>query len=120
MCKKNNMLKAVLVVIFCVGIASCGYQQINTQKRDVAYLKFTKSATQRYTVLINEKFRFELGSCEKKQNGQKGCQDPTRNKLYEVTSGNVLLEVTDDRSGKLIMRKKMYLGSSNTTEIALP
>ena len=116
---KNKKLSVLFVItLFFCSFMGCGYKQLNVQHRDVAYLKFKKSSFNNYSVLINEKYSFQLSSCVK-QEGEE-CHDTTSNKLYEVTSGNVVIEVTDNRTRKLILRKEMYIGSSNTAEIILP
>jgi len=120
MFKNKNFLLMAVVVIFFFGCVGCGYKQLNIQKRDIAYLKFKKSMYKKYSVLVNKKYVFELGGCEYHGEEKNECQDPTSNKLYEVSSGKILIEVTDNSSGKLILRKELYLGSSNTTEIVLP
>ena len=108
-----------VAIMFSLGCIGCGYKQQNIQQRDIAYLKFKKSTFKKYTVLVNKKYGFQLGACENTEEINQ-CEDPTRNKLYEVTSGKILIEVTDSSTDELILRKEMYLGSSNTTEIVLP
>jgi hypothetical protein len=68
-----------------------------------------------YTVIINEKFEFKLDACIEQDDNEE-CHD---NKLYEITSGNSVVKVFDNNNN-LIMKKEMYIGSSNTMEINLP
>ena len=112
---KNKILLAILFAILFTG---CGYKETNTQIRDVSFLKFNKSMFKNYTVIVNEKYTFKLDACIKNDNiGQ--CHDDTRDKLYEITSGNSVVKVYDNNNN-LIMKKEMYIGSSNTMEINLP
>jgi len=99
---KNKVLISLLAAsILFIG---CGYKQTNTQIRDIAYLKFNKSSSKNYTVIVNDKYKFKL--------------DDTTDKLYEVTSGGVTIKVYDNKNN-LIMRKEFYIGSSNTVEVDL-
>lgn len=111
---KNKILFAILFAILFTG---CGYKETNTQIRDVSFLKFNKSMFKDYTVIVNEKYTFKLDSCIKDDTGQ--CQDDTRDKLYEITSGNSVVKVFDNNNN-LIIKKEMYIGSSDTMEIDLP
>jgi hypothetical protein len=120
MFKNKKFLIMFVVIMFSLGFIGCGYKQQNIQQRDIAYLKFKKSMFKKYTVLVNKKYAFQLGACENSEEELNKCEDPTRDKLYEVTSGRILIEVTDISTDELILRKEMYLGSSNTTEIILP
>ena len=112
---KNKLTLSVLLLII---ISGCGSKQINTQIRDVAFLKFNKSMFNDYTVIVNNKYKFTLGACIE-NNNQEQCSNSTDDKLYEITSGNVVVKVLDSNNN-LIMEKEMYIGSSNTKEINLP
>jgi len=115
------MLKSkisIMFILLAVLFSGCGYKQTNTQIRDVSFLKFNKSMFKNYTVVVNEKYKFKLDACVK-QNDSGQCYDNTIDKLYEITSGNSVLKVFDNNKN-LIMRKEMYIGSSNTMEINLP
>ena len=111
---KNSVFVLLLSVVLFTG---CGYKQTNTQIRDIAYLKFNKSSFKNYTVIVNDKYKFKLDGCSKRDiNGE--CRDDTSDKLYEISSGGVTIEVYDDKNN-LIMRKEFYIGSSNTMEVDL-
>lgn len=112
---KNKLIISVLLAMLFVG---CGYKQTNTQIRDVSFLKFNKSTFASYIIVVNDKYKFILDSCVKNENTGE-CNDDTVNKLYEVTSGNIFIKIFDNKNN-LIMKKEMYLGSSNTKEINLP
>lgn len=112
----KSKAKLILVFVF-LFIAGCGYKQTNLQSQDVAYLKFNKSTFQEYTVVVNDKYTFKLDACAQKDNNEQ-CVSSTYNKLFEVSSGNVVLKVFDSNNN-LIMRKEMYIGISNTVEINL-
>ena len=112
---KNKILTLILFAILFSGCG--GYKQTNTQIRDVSFLKFNKPIFKSYTVLVNGKYKFTLDACtEKDAAGQ--CQEDTREKLYEITSGKTIIEVFDSNDS-LVMKKEMYIGSSNTMEINL-
>ena len=110
--------KTILLLFLAVLVSGCGYKQTNIQSRDIAYLKFTKSTDKNYTVVVNNKYQFKLDSCIN-HDSPEDCYDDTINKLYEISSGKVFLKVLDDNNN-LLMSKDMYIGSSNTMEIALP
>lgn len=74
--------------------------------------------SKKYTVIVNEKHKFNLDECINKDDFEH-CADSTSDKLYEIKSGNSIIEVLD-RNKNIIMRKEMYIGSSNTMEINLP
>lgn len=113
---KNKI--AIIFILLTVLFSGCGYKQTNTQIRDVSFLKFNKSMFKDYTVVVNDKYKFKLDACiEQDDTGQ--CHDNTSDKLYEITSGNSVVKVFDNNNN-LIMRKEMYIGSSNTMEINLP
>ena len=114
MLKNKTILTIILIVLF----SGCGYKQTNTQIRDVSFLKFNKSSSNNYTIVVHEKFKFKLDNCIE-SNDIEQCHDNTSNKLYEITSGNSVIKVFDN-DNNLIMRKEMYIGSSNTMEINLP
>jgi hypothetical protein len=111
---KNKTIILLLTVIF----AGCGYKQTNTQISDVAFLKFTKSKSSNYSVIVNDKYKFTVDACVKNINTNE-CYDTTSDKLYEITSGNTVIKVFDSKNN-LILEKEMYIGSSNTKEINLP
>ncbi len=112
---KNKFILSILLLIMAAG---CGSKQTNTQIRDVAFLKFSKSMFNDYTVIVNNKYKFILGACDEKDLPEE-CTNSTDDKLYEITSGNVVVKVLDSNNN-LIMEKEMYIGSSNTKEINLP
>ena len=120
MFKNKKYIIIFMAIMFSLGCIGCGYKQQNIQQRDIAYLKFKKSMFKQYTVLVNKKYIFQLDACEKNEEETHKCEDPTKDTLYEVSSGRILIEVTDSSANKLILRKDIYLGSSNTTEIVLP
>lgn len=110
--------KMILVLLSMIVLVGCGYKQTTTQSRDVGYLKFNKSSSEGYRVVINDKYEFLLGSCIPQQAvGQ--CQDTTSDKLFEVSSGVVVVKIFD-LNQKLIYKEELYLGSTNTKEITLP
>ena len=111
---KNKIILTILVSILFSG---CGYKQTNTQSRDIGFLKFNKSMEKSYKIVVNKKYEFLLDSCLPTQN-ENQCSDNITNKLYEITSGNVIIEVFENNT--LIMKNELYLGSSNTKEINLP
>lgn len=111
---KSKIIIAILGMFLLVG---CGYKQTTTQVRDIGYLKFTKSPASRFTVVVNDKYEFQLKTCEKDDNGH--CYDNTVDKLYEVSSGKVIVKVFDVNN-VLILKEELYLGSDNTKEINLP
>lgn len=112
---KNKIVLPILAAIIFIG---CGYKETNTQIRDLAYLKFTKSLHANYTIVINEKYEFSLNSCvPNKDTGH--CYDDTVNKVFEVSSGNNVVKAYDSNKN-LILRKEVYMGSNNTVEINLP
>ena len=114
------MFKSKIIFIFlsAVLLVGCGYKQTTTQSRDVGYLKFNKSSTAGYRVVINDKYEFLLDQCIEQQSvGQ--CQDTTSDKLFEVSSGVVAIKIFD-ATQKLIYKEEIYLGSTNTKEISLP
>jgi len=113
---KNKVI--FIFTLLTILFSGCGYKQTNTQIKDVSFLKFNKSEYKNYTILVNEKHKFNLNACvSKDDNGQ--CYDDTVNKLYEVKSGNVSIKVLDGKNN-LIMKKEMFLGSSNIMEVDLP
>ncbi|WP_067178059.1 hypothetical protein [Sulfurospirillum sp. UCH001] len=110
--------KIVLILMSTLLFVGCGYKQTTTQTRDVGYLKFNKSSSAGYRVVINDKYEFMLDQCAEQQAvGQ--CQDTTSDKLFEVSSGLVAIKVFD-ATKKLIYKDEIYLGSTNTKEITLP
>lgn len=113
---KNKVL--ALVIINMVVFSGCGYRQITTQQHDIGFLKFTKGSSNAYTVLVNEKHTIDLGSCVKNESTGT-CQDLIADSLYEVQSGKTTIGVMD-KTGKLILQKEVYVGSSNTVEVSLP
>lgn len=110
--------KIVLVLISTLLLVGCGYRHTTTQSRDIGYLKFNKSSSTGYRVVINDKYEFLLDQCSQQQTVGE-CQDTTADKLYEVSSGKVLVAIFDANQ-KLIYKEELYLGSSSTKEIALP
>lgn len=112
---KNNIIVLILLAILFTG---CGYKETNTQTRDISFLKFNKSMSKKYIVIVNETYKFNLDSCINKD-GMGHCTDNADDKRYEIKSGNSVVEVLDNNNN-LIMRKEMYIGSSNTMEINLP
>ena len=112
---KNNTLLSLLVIVL---LTSCGYKETNTQTRDIAFLKFNKSKLNSYTVVVNNRYTFKLSSCTKNKETHQ-CHDDTKDKLFEVSSGNIALKILD-KDGSLIMNITMYIGSSSTKEITLP
>lgn len=111
----RNKIILLLVLLSFVG---CGYKQTNTQSRDIGYLKFTKSIAKSYKVVVNDKYEFKLDSCTEKDENEQ-CANSTFNKMYEIGNGNSFIKVFDSKNN-LIMRKEVYIGSSNTVEISLP
>lgn len=110
--------KTILSLICMILLSGCGYKESNTQIRDIGYLKFTKSISENYTVVVNEKYKFVLNSCvPNTETGQ--CYDDTVNKLYEISSGNTIIKAYDSNNN-LLLRQEVYIGSNNTVEIALP
>ena len=116
----NYMFKSklLLILLALLVLTGCGYKQTNTQSRDVSYLKFTKSISKNYIVVVNDKYEFKLDSCIEKDANEE-CVNSTFNKMYEISSGNSFIKVFDGQNN-LIMRKEIYVGSSNTMEINLP
>ena len=116
----NCMLKnkTILLLLSVVLMSGCGYRATNTQIRDVAFLKFNKSLFKNYTVIVNDKYQFELDACSE-QTPTDECHDNTFNKLYEIRSGNSIVKVLDSDKN-LILEKEVYIGSSNTVEVNLP
>lgn len=112
---KNKIIISLLLTVFFIG---CGYKQSSTQIRDVAFLKFNKSWLKSYTVVVNEKYKFQLDACVERDKGVP-CYDGTENQVYEITSGNTFIKVFD-KDNNIIMNKEMYIGSSNTMEVDLP
>ena len=110
----KNKLIALIFVLITTG---CGYKQSNTQIRDVAFLKFTKSKLYEYTVHVNDNYVFELDKCKTQKDVP--CEDSTVNNKYQVSSGNINIKVYNSNK-VLILEKEIYLGSSNTVEIDLP
>lgn len=115
MLKNKSVISLLLIIMITSG---CGYRQTNTQIRDVAFLKFNKSMFKDYTVIVNDKYKFTLDGCTETNNPEE-CNDNTDDKLFEITSGNVVVKVLD-KENNMIMKKEMYIGSSNTKEINLP
>jgi hypothetical protein len=113
--KNKTIIISLLLTVLFTG---CGYKQTNTQIRDVAFLKFTKSLSENYIVVVNDKYKFNIDACIKNANTNE-CYDTTADKLYEITSGNSVIQVFDNKNN-LIIKKEMYIGSSNTKEINLP
>lgn len=111
---KNKIILLLVLLVF----SGCGYKQTNTQSRDISYLKFTKSITKNYTVVVNDKYEFKLDSCIEKDDNDH-CVNSTFNKMYEISGGNSVIKVFDGQN-TLIMRKEIYVGTSNTMEINLP
>lgn len=111
---KNKIIAIFLSLVFFTG---CGYKQTTTQERDIAYLKFSKSSSDSYTVVVNDKYKFNLDKCQT-VNETGNCIDSVDNNLYEVTSGKIEIKVYD-KDNNLILQKEMYLGTSNTKEIVL-
>lgn len=110
--------KIAFILLSALLFVGCGYKQTTTQSRDVGYLKFNKSSSAGYRVVINDKYEFLLDQCTEQQSvGQ--CQDTTSDKLFEVSSGVVTIKVFD-ATQKLIYKEEIYLGSTNTKEISLP
>jgi len=110
--------KIILILFSVLLFIGCGYRQTTTQHHDVGYLKFNKSYSLGYRVVINDKYEFLLDKCiEQQAVGQ--CQDTTSDKLFEVSSGLVVIKVFDANQ-KLIYKEEIYLGSTNTKEITLP
>lgn len=110
--------KIIFMLLGVFLLAGCGYKETTTQSRDVGYLKFNKSSSAGYRVVINDKYEFLLDRCAEQQSvGQ--CQDTTSDKLFEVSSGVVVVKIFD-ATQKLIYKEELYLGSNNTKEIALP
>jgi uncharacterized membrane protein len=106
---KSNIIISILLLLIFSG---CGYKQTNTQIRDISFLKFNKSPDKGYKVIINGKYKFKLDSNIIKENN-------IVDNLYEVKSGNSIIKVFDTKNN-LIIKKEIYIGSSNTLEINLP
>lgn len=111
---KNKLILSILLALIFIG---CGYKETNTQIRDIAYLKFNKTDTKSYSVIINEKYKFILDACTQDPDTSR-CYDNTIDRIYEVNSGNINIKVLDDEKN-LIIQKDVFLGSSNTVEINL-
>ena len=111
---RNKIFLPLLITFLFIG---CGYKQTNTQIRDVGYLKFNKSKTDTFIVIVNDTYKFKLDSCQT-QNETDHCHDDTVDKLYEISSGNAVIEVYDNKNN-LLMRKEIYVGSSDTVEVDL-
>lgn len=117
----SNRFKYMVWILMVCCLAGCGYKEISTPQRDVAYLKFKKSAFKSYTVLVNEKYQFKLGACQIQEDDTNAtCQDPAWDKRYEVPSGKITVAVTDDQKNILIFRKEIFLGLATTKELILP
>ena len=112
---KNNLLLSLLVIVL---LTSCGYREISTQTRDIAFLKFNKSKYNSYTVVVNNRYTFKLSSCTTDKETHQ-CHDDIMDKLFEVSSGNIALKILD-KDDNLIMDMSMYIGSSSIKEIKLP
>lgn len=114
------MFKNKLILLFATFflLHGCGYKQISTQSRDIAYLKFSKAGSKQFTVKINNRFNFTLDRCIKKD-GEVECINSIEHKLYEVSSGNIDIQVFSEE-GNLVLQKNGYIGSSSTMEINLP
>jgi len=106
---KNKLIVSILAALLFIG---CGYKESNAQIRDIGYLKFNKTSTKTYTVMVNNKYKFILDACVEDPNTST-CYDNSIDKLYEVSSGNIIIEVFDEKEN-LIIHKEAYLGSSNT------
>lgn len=114
MLKSKILLFLALITVF----TSCGYRETSTQIRDVSFIKFNKSRFNSYTVVVNDTYKFQLSSCNNDKDTNE-CHDDTVDKLFEISSGNVVVKVLDENQN-LIMEKSMYIGSSSTKEINLP
>ena len=114
------MFKNNIILLFAISFVlyGCGYKQTSVQSRDIGYLKFLKTDSKQFTVMINNKNKFTLDGCINKDNDLE-CVDTTENKLYEVTSGNIDIQVFN-KQGELILHRNSYLGSSSTMEVVLP
>lgn len=111
---KSKIVAIFLSLFFLVG---CGYKQTTTQENDVAYLKFNKSTSDSFTVVVNDKYKFTLDKCIN-VNETGNCVDPVDDNLYEVSSGKVEIKIYDKKDN-LILQEEMFLGASNTKEISL-
>ena len=107
--------KMILVLLSMIVLVGCGYNQTTTQSRDVGYLKFNKHDNSNYYVVVNDKYEIKLEKCIQNENTPNCFQD-TKNKLYELTSGNLNIKVFDNKRN-LIIDKNLYLGSSSTVEV---
>lgn len=108
----------IILLLLSLALVGCGYKETTLQSRDVGYLKFKKSASNNYTVVVNDTYTFTLTPCTQKDvNAQ--CVDETNDNIYEVSSGNIKIKIYNNHN-TLIMSKEAYLGSSNTMEIDLP
>lgn len=110
----KNKITILLIAFIFIG---CGYRQTITQVRDVAFLKFNKSISKDYMVVVNDKYQFKLKACVVKDNSGQ-CHSSTQDTLYKISSGNSVIKIYDSKN-HLIMNKKVYIGSSNTMEIDL-
>jgi hypothetical protein len=112
---KNKLVVLLILTTFLTG---CGYyKETNTQIRDTAYLHFVGNISKDYTVMINDKYKFKLNSCTI-DDTTGHCINNISETLYEVTSGNITIKVTDNDK-KLVLEKSMYVGSGNTAEVNL-
>lgn len=109
--------KSKLLALFILStfVTSCSYIETNTQIRDIAYLRFVSNISQDYTVVINDKHEFMLNPCTIK-NSTGNCINDISKKLYEVTSGNINIKVTDNDK-RIVLDKTMYIGSGSTAEV---
>lgn len=108
--------KLLALILLALVLDGCGYKATTTQTRDTAFLKFSVTNSNNYIVTVNSAHKFKLKACV---NGEEAtpCGNANEDVLYEVSSGQLLIVVTDDH-GNLIMERNMYVGSGNTVEVS--
>lgn len=111
---KNKILICGLILLILSG---CSYKETSIQSRDIGYLKFNKSGNSSYIVIINDNYEIKLKNCVQDVNTGT-CFDDTKDKLYEISSGNINIKVYDEKKN-LIVNKNFYLSSSSTIEVGL-
>jgi hypothetical protein len=115
---KNSLVLLALLLL----LGGCGMKQTNRQYQDMGYLKFNKSISDSFSVVVDNNYKFKLDACvehKKIENSQYQCtKNSSSETLFNVGSGSHMVEIFDENSKK-IFSQDIYVGLNNTVEIGL-
>ena len=107
------MKKGILVILACLLLSACGYQEGIVQKTERSYLKFTGNWPNSI-VQVDLMQPFELKP-PSSSNDPKAAPDNT---LYQLSPGKHRVTVT--RGGSILVDRVMILENQVTMEVQIP